>query len=451
LGARVRSIAVFLAVFSALPVALVFPFAGVLLWAWIAFMNPHREAFGVAFDFPFNFYIAIATLGAWVISQEPKRLPAQALPVLIIAFAILFSITTYFAFDYEMSYERFDKHIRTFVLLLIVMSLAFSRLRIQAFLWVIALSIGYFAVKGGGFILATGAVGARIYGPSGSMIADNNDLSLAIVMSIPILHYLRVTSANPVIKAACLFVMVMSVVAVIGTNSRGGFIGLAAVSLGFIMFARPKFGAMLVPVAIAVGVWNYAPSSWFERIGTIKSYETDESAANRFAAWQTSTNLALDRPFIGGGFSAIESEKVDFRYNKTDWRASEAAQEKSRNRAAHSIFFQVLGDHGFLGLAIWLSMIGAGVFNILRVMTASRGHPELVWAKLLARALLISLMGYIAAGAFLSMAYYDVFLCMLALTVPLREIVSRAAQLTPASDDATEGSLVPVLQTAKAD
>ncbi len=449
MGARVRGIAVFLAVFTTLPVSLVFPFAGVLLWAWIAFMNPHREAFGLAYDFPFNFYIALTTIGAWVVSQEPKRLPNYALPGLFIAFAVLFSITTYFALDYAHSYERWDKHIRTIVLVLVVMAMTVSRLRIQAFLWMIVISIGYYAVKGGGYTL-TGGVG-RIFGPAESLIADNNDLALAIIMTIPLLNYLRVTSVNPLVKLACLIVLALSVVAVIGTNSRGGFIGLAAVAIAFIVLSRPKFGALLIPVALAVGVWAYAPQSWWERINTINQYSTDESAANRFAAWRTSVAVALDRPLLGGGFSAIETDKVDFRYNKTDWRASKSEQEKSRTRAAHSIFFQVLGDHGFLGLALWLSILCAGFFNLLRVIAQARGHPELDWARLLARTFLVSFIGYLAAGTFLSMAYYDVFLCMVALTAPLREIVARTVQAGGFKDEIDATPLVPAIQTAKAD
>lgn len=445
MGARVRSLAVFLAVFSTLPLALVFPFVGVLLWAWISFMNPHREAFGLAFDFPFNFYIAVTTLAAWVMSAEPKRLPNYALPGLFILFAILFSISTYFALDYAYSLERWDKHIRTIVLVLLLMAMTTSRLRIQAFLWIIVISIGYYAVKGGGFIMLTGAIGARIYGPQDSMIADNNDLSLAIVMSIPILNYLRVTSANPLVKLACLVVIVFSVAAVVGTNSRGGFIGLMVIGLGFILFAKPKFGAFLIPLALAAGVWAYAPSSWFERIGSIGAYATDESAANRFAAWKTTWNLALDRPFVGGGFSAIETDKVDFKYNKVDWRVNKAEQEKSRTRAAHSIFFQVLGDNGFPGLIVWLSLIAAGVYNLLRTLALTRDRDDFDWARALSRTLLICFMGYLAAGAFLSMAYYDVTLCLVALTAPLREIVTRAVQGAPAAEEIADvpAELVP--------
>jgi len=446
MGARVRSIAIFLTVFAALPAALIFPFVGVLLWAWIAFMSPHREASGFAYDFPFNFYIAVVTLGAWVFSQEPKRLPPGTLPGLFIVFAVLVSITTFFALDHGISFERWDRHIRTMILVITVMALVNSKLRIQAFLWIIAVSIGYFAAKGGGGVMS-GAAG-RILGPDGSQIADNNDFALAVVMTIPILNYLRVTSANPLVKLACLAVMLFSVFAVIGTSSRGGFIGLTVVGIGFITLTKPKLGAFLIPVALALGVWSYAPQSWFERISTIQTYESDNSVNQRFAAWRTSWNIALDRPLLGGGFSAVESDIVDRRYNRADFRATQEQQDLSRVRAAHSVYFQVLGDHGFLGLAIWLTIIGTGIINMLRIIALARGHLELEWARQLARFLLVTFVGYLSAGAFLSMAYYDMFLCLVALTAPLVHLVRRHVG---AQDRIGDVPLVPAVQTAKAD
>lgn len=447
MGARVRSIAVFFGVFATLPVALVFPFAGLLLWAWIAFMNPHREAFGIAYDFPFNFYIAAVTLGAFFVSNEPKRLPTgQMLPGLFILFAIVMSITTYFSLDYSLSYDRWDKHIRTIALVLVTMAMLNSKLRIQAFLWIIAISIGYYAAKGGGYTLTGG--GGRVLGPANTLIADNNDLALALIVSVPLLNYLRTTSVNPIVKLACLIVMFLAVVAVIGTGSRGGFIGLAVLGIGFVTFTKPRLAAFLIPVAVTLGIWAYAPSSWFDRIRTIEHFETDDSANQRFAAWQTSFNVAVDRPFLGAGFSGIESDKVDFRYNKVDWKAAEAQQEKSRTRAAHSIFFQVLGDHGFLGFAIWLSIVVAGFVNVMRVIRMSRHAPDLEWAGHLGRALIVTFVAYMVTGGLLSMAYYDVFLCLVAMTAPLLEIVTKRLR-SGVSEAEEDLGLVPALHHAK--
>ncbi len=412
-----RSLAVFLTVFSVLPAALVFPFVGVLLWAWVAFMNPHREAFGLAYDFPFNFYIAAATLLAWFVSAEPKRLPNQLLPVLLIAFAVLFSLSTYFAIDFDRSYALWDRHIKTIALAVVALGLMTSKLRIQAFLWVTVISIGYYAVKGAGYLLATGSASATIFGPSDSMIADNNNLSLAIVLIIPLLHYLRSTSANSAVKAACLIGILLAIVAVVGTYSRGGFIGLLVVGFAFLSMSRRKMAATLVAVVLGLGIWQLAPAAWLSRIDTIQTYQQDDSALSRIYAWQTSWNLAIERPLVGGGFAAIE--------NPATYSHFRGPHDTTKDgRAAHSIYFQLLGDHGFPAFVVFLAMIGAAIFNLTRILKATRDQPHLAWSNLLARMLLVSIAGYVSAGSFLSMAYYDVFFCLLVMSVSLREVVA---------------------------
>lgn len=449
IGAQVRGLLVFLSVFATLPVALVFPFAGVLLWAWLSFANPHREAFGIAANFNFNFYVAIVTLVAWMISREPKRIPSAALPVLFSLFAIMFSLSTYFALDYAHSLERWNNHIRTILLVLVVMSLANSKLRIQAFLWICAISIGYYAAQGGGIVLITGGGGgSRIFGPEGTAIAGNNELAVALCMFVPIFNYLRTTSANHIVKTGSLIVMCLAVLAVVGTYSRSGFISLVTIGIMFVLFSRPRIGAFLVPVALGLAIWNYAPTAWFKRIQSIQTYQEDESVTMRFAVWETNWRIALDRPLIGGGFAASET-KAAYRYTDVDWKKEEDDVNSAGRRAAHSIYLAVIGDHGFIGFGLWASIILVSLFNLVRILSLARDRPDLAWARVLARALIVSIFAYLTGGTFLNMAYYDAFYCLLALTVPLREVVAGTARSAAADiDDEPVDDLVPALRTA---
>ena len=229
LGTRVRSIFFTVVIFSVLPLALVFPFVGVLLWAWTSFSSIYRETFGFASDFSFNYYIAATTMVAWLISNEPKNLPNQSMPVFVIALAVWMSVSTYFAIDYATAYPLWTNYIKTMLLVVVTMALTTTKLRIQAFVWIIVLSIGYYAAKGAGFMLLTGSIGSRVFGPDDSMIADNNNLSLAIVMTIPLLNYLRASSRSQWVKGVCIALLALSIIATIGTYSRGGFVALLVV------------------------------------------------------------------------------------------------------------------------------------------------------------------------------------------------------------------------------
>jgi len=428
----VRGLLVFAVVFAALPVALFYPFIGFLLWEWISFMSPHREAFGLASSFSFNFYIAVVTVMAWVFSLEPKTLPSQIMPVLLVAFALLTSATTFFALEHTAAFELWNTHIKTFALALVVMVMVNSRLRVQAFIWVAAVSVGYYAVKGAGFVLLTGSIGSRVFGPDNTMIADNNNLGLAMVMMLPIINYLRISSANRYIQLGCWIAIGMTIVAIVGTYSRGGFVGLVVVGFAFFLLSKHKVVSLIAAGVVGATIFATAPQDWKDRMLGISNYEQDASAQGRIEAWQTSWNLAVDRPLVGGGFAAIEQKSVSSRYRP----GSQAVA-----RAPHSIYFQVLGDHGFVGLFLYLTIALVAIANLFRIQAWTRGRDDLEWANVLSRMLLISYAGFLMAGSFLSMAYYDVFLCFIALSVSLREIVRKQLE---DSAEAERTDLIPV-------
>jgi probable O-glycosylation ligase (exosortase A-associated) len=338
------------------------------------------------------------------------------MPVLLVAFALLTSATTFFALEHTTAFELWNTHIKTFALALVVMVMVNSKLRVQAFIWVAAVSVGYYAVKGAGFVLLTGSIGSRVFGPDNTMIADNNNLGLAMVMLLPIINYLRISSSNRYIQLGCWIAIAMTIVAIVGTYSRGGFVGLVVVGFAFFLLSKHKVVSLIMAGIVGATIFVSAPQDWKDRMMGIQNYEQDGSAQGRIEAWQTSWNLAADRPLVGGGFAAIEQKSVSSRYRP----GSQAVA-----RAPHSIYFQVLGDHGFLGLILYLTIALVAIANLFRIQAWTRGRDDLEWANVLSRMLLISYAGFLMAGSFLSMAYYDVFLCFIALSVSLREIVRK--------------------------
>jgi O-antigen ligase len=141
--------------------------------------------------------------------------------------------------------------------------------------------------------------------------------------------------------------------------------------------------------------------------------------------------LAVDRPLVGGGFSALERDKIRFRYAKS--KTTEVG------RAAHSMWFQVLGDHGFIGLFLYLGIIFAAIYNALRIVSLSKTRDNLAWATLLSRMIVVMFAGYFSAGSLLSMAYYDAFLVLVGLTAALRVIVEKeVASTSEIFDDLAE-------------
>lgn len=423
-----RDILLLAALVGVFPLILRAPQIGILTWVWLSLMNPQQEVYGFLSSFQLNFYVAILTALAWAGSRERKFAPLNPVTALLLLFGLWISVTTYFALQRDFSYVLWDRTIKTLVLSLAILALTTTKARIQAVIWVMVLSLGYFGVKGGGFVLLTGGA-HRVYGPPNSMIEDNNALGLALVMILPFMNYLRVTSRATWVRMALLGAIVLTIMAVIGTYSRGALFALAVTGVAFAVKSRSGFIPLILGGLVMISLPSLVPASWFNRMSTIQSYDQDSSFEGRVAAWKTSVNIAKARP-TGGGFSSVNLDWVAQAYHTPG--------SLERSRAAHSIYFEVLGDHGFLGLALFLILIAAAWYNTSATLSFARGRPELDWAIRLARTMQVSMIGFLVGGAALSMAYYDGFLIILALTGSLLLTVRK-----PLTEDAT-GRVVPV-------
>jgi putative inorganic carbon (HCO3(-)) transporter len=415
-----RDFVLLLVLAGTMPLVLRAPIVGLLAWIWTSVMVPQREIYGLLKDANLNFYIAVLTFSAWMLSKD-RKLPAPNLVlVMLIVFAGWMSLTTFNALDRDYAYPLWDRTMKSVVLFLAVAAFGTTKLRIQAIVWTLVVSLAYYGFKGGLFVIATGGR-HHVFGPPETMIGDNNCLGLALVAIMPLLIYLRSTSRVRITRTALTVLTVCTLIAVVGTYSRGALVTLVAA--GAVYAIRTRGGVVLLVLggAMAASAPSVMPHKWMERMSTIQSYDADESFNGRVAAWHTSYEIAAHRP-LGGGFSAV----------KLDWIVQQFPTEGGLTvgRAAHSIYFEVLGDQGFIGLALYLSMIAAAVFATFRVLSLSHGRSDLAWADQLARMLQVSIVAFLVGGTALSMAYYDGFLIILALTA----CVLRVAQETCAAD-----------------
>src|ERR687898_1787877 len=226
-----RGILVALLVFGSLPVIMIKPHVGVLVWSWIGYMNPHRLTWGFTHDFPFAMVVGAVTIAAWLFSREPKALPWHPLVLLLAIFAAWVSFTTLFAAYPDQAQWKWDRTIK--ILLLngfVTLGLITTRQRLDALIWVIVLSLGFFALKGAAFTLLTSG-NYRLFGPPASFIADNAAFGLALLMVIPLVRYLQLTATRRWVRLGLLLSIPCFLVAVLATYSRGA-VGGVAVTMG---------------------------------------------------------------------------------------------------------------------------------------------------------------------------------------------------------------------------
>jgi len=436
-----RDILVTLIVIGSIPFTFKRPHIGILMWSWVAYMVPHSLGWGFARSMPIAMIVGGATILAWLASKEPKRLPMHTVTVLMLALMFWISLTTLFAIAPDDAYPDWDTAIKVMAMNLLTIILISSRQRIEAVVWVIVCCIALYAVKGG-IYMVTGGVG-RVYGPPGGFFEENNALGLTILTIIPLMWYLQTRVPKPIYRWAFRAAMALSLIAVIGTYSRGA--AIAGVAMLLFLVVRSRQRAFLV-IALAFGITigiPFIPERWVSRVESIQSYEEDGSAMGRIEAWTFAIKLALDRPLVGGGFRVNAAKELYLSY----------VPEATKPRVFHSVYFQMLGEHGFVGLAIFLSLAAAAFRCGSATIRRTKGKAELLWANDLARMLQVSLVGFMVGGMFLNLAFFDLLhnLFALLLVVHLEVAKALAPSQAGAGEQENETRIPPYRTPSRAD
>lgn len=398
-----RDVLVTVIVLAALVYAIKRPWAGVMLWTWLSIMNPHRLTWGFAFDAPFAAMAAGVTLMALLFTKDPVKLPQSAPVRVLILFIIWMSITTVFAYYPGDSLDQLKKVFKIQLMTLVALAVLHEKKHILIFVWVNTFSLAFYGVKGGIYTIAT-AGGGRVWGPGG-FIGGNNEIGLAMLMIIPFLYYGYLQAKRNWLRLGLIGAMLLTTIAVLGTQSRGAFLAIAAMSLVLWWRAPRKLlsGALIVGSAmVALAVMS---DQFSDRMATIQDYQEDSSAVGRLYAWQTAFNIANRRPF-GAGFAMYE-QAISDRYAAGFDFGGKVDNKILQARAAHSIYFQVLGEHGWIGLLLYLGVFVLTWRLASRLRKRTKGDPELLWVYQLAGMSQVSLAGFAVGGAFLSLAYFD--------------------------------------------
>lgn len=379
---------------------------GVMLWVWSALFPPNEYMFGFAATVPFN-KIAVACTVIGLLTAKRRNISSDTILNVLLAFLVWLSLS------YALSntpgnwgddlYQRFVKVV---IAVFFIRFAATDRLRLHSILLAFCLALGIGAIaEGAKFVVSAG--NHRAQGPSAW--GDNNSTATVILMGMPILLYLRQYSENILFRQGCLIVFIASIVAVIGTFSRGGFIGLTILCLSMVVTSRHRAKVIVgLSLLLAIG-YLLTPDQWFSRINSTTDAGSDSSFMQRVVQWKILTLMALDHPIFGGGL-------ISNLYPPT-WQTYAARLSSELTfiqtpppdipHASHSIYFQVLGENGFPGLILYLLFFLLAFRHANAIRRHAFGHPERAWAGDLATALRLSLLMYLVTGAALPIPYLE--------------------------------------------
>lgn len=388
-----RDLLIMAIILSGSAIALRKPWIGIILWTWVSLMNPHEQWGYASASMPVAMIVAVSTLTGLLFTKEKQNPFISPGTWMLAAFALWVTVTLPFSMYFDNSLPLWNRSIKIYLMLFVTLALIDSIKKLDIYVWTLVASIGFYGIKGGAFTLATGG-NHRVWGPGG-FIGGNNEIALAVIMVIPLMRYLQLQLTKRWHRHMMTVAMVLSAIMALGTYSRGALLALGA--MVFLIWVRGRqklmFGTMAISIALIA--LPFMPEHWWSRMATIQTYEQDSSAMGRINAWWMAWNLAKDR-ILGGGFEI---------YNRAVFGMY--APDPLDVHAAHSIYFQILGEHGFIGLALFLT-IGIMTWRTAsRLMEMGKHDPALRWTRDLGAMAHASMVGYAVGGAFLSLAYFD--------------------------------------------
>lgn len=414
-----RDLVILLVVYGGIPFMLKKPFIGVLVWIWVSLMNPHKLAWALD-NFQLAQIVAIVMLTSLLISRsEEKRMPWNTITYLLALWWGWLLVTTFSSMNPYSAWNQWSVVWKIMLTTFVIIMVLNSKERIISAAIMMMLSIGFFGFKGGFFTLISGG-GYRVWGPVGTFLAGNNEVGLALIMIVPLVFFAGSLAPTRGSRAISFVGIVLCFVAVLGTQSRGAFVG--AIAMGFLLAVRSpnRRSYMLIVLLLIPFAIIFMPETWSDRMASMADYKSDDSALGRINAWWMAFYLALDSPIVGGGFGAFT--KLNFILY---------APDPNRVHDAHSIYFEVLGEQGFVGLAIFLSLGIATLAKAESLRKQTVAIPELLWMHVLATMVQLSILGYAVCGLFLGLAYFDLYYMLVALVVGAGVVLDRTRAAHP--------------------
>jgi putative inorganic carbon (HCO3(-)) transporter len=404
------------------------PFVMALAFIWVDLFRPQDVAPVLGQLLPFSLTTAVLTIGAYLVldRRDPPRL--GLLTALLVVWAGWITLTTTWALFPASAWWKWDWAFKTILFTALLPFVIRSRVQMEAALLVILCCIASnvlpFAIKsaigGGGYDRAFGLVAIN-----GGWGGEGSTLSTYAFACLPLVAYLQRHSLLAPARGWLCWVYLaapgIAVIGAFGTFARAALIACLVWAALAWWQSRRKLMVAVMMVAAAAAVVPLMGDAWLARISTSFEPSQEESANTRLLVWAWTIDLANRHP-AGAGFNA-------FLGNRIEMRNADGQEIVQEGRAFHSIYFEVLGEHGWIGVAIFFATFAVFFLDMRRIRRQVRDRPDLNWLGDLARALSHGMLIFMAGGAFVGIAFQPLQYYLFMLAVSASAALRRAAAM----------------------
>ena len=415
------------------------PFIWVLCYLYIDIVAPQIISWGFLSIIPTSLIAFAAAFLGWLAFDDKKGTRFTWRQGVMIALLVYCGMTTLMA-DYPT--EALEKWSWVWKAMVFAIFLPFTlrtRLRIEAVALVMVLAASALIIDGGlKTAMGGGGYGTlRIFVENNTGLYEGSILSCVAIAIIPVILWLarystifptdwRVwTFAAALIFACCLIP--------VGTQARTGLVCLLVLCVLYLRTAKHRvliMGGMALAAFIAI---PFLPQSFVSRMDTIENHQSDQSASTRLGVWKWTLGYVRDHP-LGGGFAAYLSSRVDYDTVMADNSGGVTTIRRQHiveeGRAFHSSYFEMLGEQGYPGLALWLLLQASGLWQMEMVRRRWKGRtqPEEAWIAPLANALQLAQIAYLVGSLFVGIAFQPFILMLIGLQCALWSYLKRIGE-----------------------
>lgn len=420
------------------------PFLWVLCYLYVDIVAPQIISWGFLTRLPTSLIAFAAAFLGWIVFDD-KRDSRFTWRQGVLGALLLYCAMTTFTADYPV--EALTKWGWVWKALVFAMFLPLTlrtRLRIEAVALAMVLSASALIIDGGvKTAMGGGGYGTlRIFVENNTGLYEGSILSCVAIAIIPLALWLarygtifppdwRVWTFTAALIFACALIP-------IGTQARTGLVCLAILCGLYLRTAKHRIlisAGMAAAVVIAV---PFLPQSYLQRMNTIEDHKSDQSASTRLGVWKWTLGYAKDHP-MGGGFEVYLSSKVAYDTVSTQSSGSNVSVTRTKvveeGRAFHSSYFEMLGEQGYPGLALWLLLQVSGLvqMELIRRRWKDRRDPDEAWAAPLAVALQLAQIVYLIGSLFVGIAFQPFILMLIGLQCGLWSYLKRISRPAPAA------------------
>lgn len=412
------------------------PFLWVLLYAYIDILAPQRIGYSIIIDIPLSLVAFAAAFGGWLVldRKEGGRFTLrQGLMLALLIYCFWTTRNADFPIEAETKWDWVWKALLFGIFLPVTLT---TRARLEALALVMVLSIAMIVISSGmKTVLGGGGYdNLKFFVKDNSGIYESSTLATMSIALVPMVwwftrfgtiirpHWL-VTAFAAALTFACFLVP-------IGTEARTGLLCIAALAVMALRYVKQRVLFIAAGAALGLVALPFLPQTYYDRMATIGQPGGDESASTRIAVWNWTIEYASNNPF-GGGFDAYRSNSFTYvmPVKETDGTTTtiQYREVTDKARAYHSAIFELLGEQGYPGLAIWLILHALGLWQMERVRARWKDRKDEAeeWIAPFAAALQMASVIYIVGALFQGIAYQPVMLMLIGLQIGLHSYCAR--------------------------